>query len=554
MKEPYDLAPIELDENLARVLGLGEGSIRKNYYPELRARIAELERFRAALDESCDAILLADLPDGRLRDVNKTACQTLGLSSSELLGRSLGEIVPALGDSLARTAGRADRLGETVEVTVRIAHGGEVPMWANMTPVRVADGHYAAIVMHDLTEKKRADAERELLLESERAARADAERASRLKDEFVSTISHELRTPLNAIHGWTAILRRPAISAEQLAKGLDVIARNTGLLAQLVDDLLDVSRIAAGKLSLEFTPLDLAPVVDAAVNDLRASADAKGVTLRTSPTPYGAPVVGNTGRLQQVVSNLVSNAIKFTPKGGCVDVTLTREGARVVLDVHDTGQGIEPEFLPHIFDRFRQADASVARHHGGLGLGLAIVKHVVERHGGTIRAESTGPGAGARFIVELPADLARRRTYDAASVTRWEPMDLTGTRVLVVEDDVDSRDLVQRVLAEHGADVHVTASGSESLEWLVDHPIDVLVSDISMPGMDGYELMRQVRGGRAPLAAAAPAIAMTAFARSEDRASALGAGFQEHLAKPIDPAALVSVVARLAKRAPFVSA
>ncbi|WP_437804219.1 ATP-binding response regulator [Sorangium sp. So ce693] len=392
------------------------------------------------------------------------------------------------------------------------------------------------------------------MLESERAARADAERASRLKDEFVSTISHELRTPLNAIHGWTAILRRPAISAEQLAKGLDVIARNTGLLAQLVDDLLDVSRIAAGKLSLEFTPLDLAPVVDAAVNDLRASADAKGVTLRTSPTPYGAPVVGNTGRLQQVVSNLVSNAIKFTPKGGCVDVTLTREGARVVLDVHDTGQGIEPEFLPHIFDRFRQADASVARHHGGLGLGLAIVKHVVERHGGTIRAESTGPGAGARFIVELPADLARRRTYDAASVTRWEPMDLTGTRVLVVEDDVDSRDLVQRVLAEHGADVHVTASGSESLEWLVDHPIDVLVSDISMPGMDGYELMRQVRGGRAPLAAAAPAIAMTAFARSEDRASALGAGFQEHLAKPIDPAALVSVVARLAKRAPFVSA
>ncbi|XYH98352.1 ATP-binding protein [Sorangium sp. So ce1128] len=553
MKEPYDLPPVELDEHLARVLGLGEGSVRKNYYPELRARIAELERFRAALDESGDAILLADLPDGRLRDANKTACQMLGLSSSELLGRSLGELVPALGDSLARTGGRADRLGETVEVTVRIAHGGEVPIWANMTPVRVADGHYAAVVMHDLTEKKRADAERELLLESERAARADAERASRLKDEFVSTISHELRTPLNAIHGWTAILRRRGISAEQLAKGLEVIARNTGLLAQLVDDLLDVSRIAAGKLSLEFTPLDLAPVVDAAVNDLRASADAKGVTLRTSLTPYGAPVVGNTGRLQQVVSNLVSNAIKFTPKGGCVDVTLTREGARVVLDVRDTGQGIVPEFLPHIFDRFRQADASVARHHGGLGLGLAIVKHVVERHGGKIRAESTGPGAGARFIVELSADLARRRAHDAASSTRWEPMDLTGTRVLVVEDDVDSRDLVQRVLAEHGADVHVTASGSESLEWLVDHPIDVLVSDISMPGMDGYELMRQVRGGRAPLAAAAPAIAMTAFARSEDRESALGAGFQEHLAKPIDPAALVSVVARLAKREPLVS-
>ncbi|MFT3764825.1 MAG: ATP-binding protein [Minicystis sp.] len=401
----------------------------------------------------------------------------------------------------------------------------------------------------DRTEQKRIEREREALLESERAARAEAERASRMKDEFVATVSHELRTPLNAILGFSQLLRRPSMRApEKLDHGLDVVERNARLLAQLISDLLDVSRIVSGKVRLEPAPMALSSAVETALDGLRAAAEAKGLTLAASLPREDAPVLGDAGRLVQVVSNLVSNAVKFTPRGGHVRVSLTRAAGCAELEVADDGQGIPSEFLPHIFDRFRQADASTARRHGGLGLGLSIVKHLVELHGGAVRAESDGLGRGARFTVALPllddgADLPDSRDVRAAVSDRAI---LAGVRVLVVEDEPDAREMALRVLEESGAAVRTAASAAEALAAIDAARPDVLVSDIGLPEMDGYELIRRVRAG-AP-ARDVPAIALTAFARPEDRTRALGAGFQSHVTKPLEPSALVATVARLWRR------
>jgi CheY-like chemotaxis protein len=405
--------------------------------------------------------------------------------------------------------------------------------------------------VRDVTAEKRIEREREALLASERAARADAERASRIKDEFVATLSHELRTPLNAIQGFAQLLRRTsARTPEKIDHGLDVIERNARLLGQLISDLLDVSRIVAGKIRLEPAPLALASAVETALEGLRAAADQKGVAIRASLDDTDAAVLGDAGRLVQVVSNLVSNAVKFTPRGGHVDVALTAADGRAVIAVTDDGQGIDPEFLPHIFDRFRQADASTARRHGGLGLGLSIVKHLVELHGGGVRAESLGIGRGARFVVELPLleDGASARAPRSRTAVRAGAAPLAGVRVLVVEDEPDAREIARRVLEESGAAVTAVASAGEALASLAVLPPDVLVSDIGMPEMDGYELIRRVRAGVPAAAHDVPAIALTAFARPEDRARALGAGFSAHAAKPLEPALLVAMVARLSAR------
>lgn len=553
MKRCSDRAPLEPDELRARILGLGERSARKSYYPELRARIAELELFRFALDESCDASLLAELPSGRLHDVNETACRMLGLARSVLLGHSLGDIFPAIHDFLERAEKLPNGHREAIETTWRTAESGELSVRVSLCLMQVTGVRYVATVVHDTSAEKRAEAERESLLERERIARSEAEHESRVKDEFVAAVSHELRTPLNAIQGWAMLACRPGAPAEQVEKGLNIIVRNVRLMAQLVDDLLDVCRIASGKFCLDIARIELKTATERALEGLRGTAVAKGVALYSALGSGGAPVLGDARRLEQVVSNLVANAIKFTPPGGRVDVTLCSAAGRVVLEVCDTGQGITSEFLPHIFERFRQADASMARRHGGLGLGLSIVKHTVELHHGTVRAESAGPGMGARFIVELPMDVApvpANATEDGDEL-RLLP-DLSGTRVLVVEDDADAREFVQRILVEQKAEVCVAASASTALEALKDaaegQPPDVLVCDIGLPGMDGYELMRQIRGGRVPAVASTPAVALTAFARPEEREEALRAGYQEHLAKPITPAAVVSVVARLAGR------
>jgi PAS domain S-box-containing protein len=404
---------------------------------------------------------------------------------------------------------------------------------------------------------KRAAVEREQLLEAERAARAEAERVSLMKDEFLATLSHELRTPLNAILGWSQILRSDDPGADTLAEGLAVIERNTRVQAQLIEDLLDMSRIISGKIRLDVQQVDLQDVVKAAVASVRHSADAKGIRLQVVLDPLAGPVRGDPSRLQQCFWNLLSNAIKFTPKDGRVQVSLERVNSHLEVCVVDDGQGIRPEFLPHVFERFRQADASTTRRHGGLGLGLSIVKNLIELHGGTVRAKSAGEGQGATFCIELPMmvvhapDARARRAHPRSSAVSSASVDhpsLEGITVLAVDDEPDARNLIRRVLEECGARVILAASAQEALERLSDDRPDMIVSDIGMPGEDGYEFIRRVRALRPEDGGRTPAAALTAFARSEDRTRALRAGYQTHVAKPVEPTELTAVVASLAIR------
>jgi signal transduction histidine kinase len=378
---------------------------------------------------------------------------------------------------------------------------------------------------------------------------AETRDANRAKDEFLATLSHELRTPLTAMLGWVRMLQSGTLDAASAERALQVIDRNTKLQAQLIDDLLDVSRIVTGKLSLELKAVDLGAVVEAALDAVTPGALAKSVTLERRIDAAG-PVWGDSRRLQQVVWNLLSNAIKFTGSGGRVGVTVDREDPHVVVRVADTGQGIAPEFLPFIFDRFRQADSTTTRAHGGLGLGLAIVRYLVTLHRGTVTAESDGPDRGATFTVRVPLaplrPTAPAGTDAATGVDRLPP--LAGIRVLVVDDDADTRDLITAVLGQSGAEVLTAASAQEALDTLARARPHVLVSDLSMPGDDGYALLERVRALGLDRDGRVPAVALTAFARAEDRARALAVGFAVHVPKPVEPAALVEVVARLASR------
>jgi PAS domain S-box-containing protein len=385
----------------------------------------------------------------------------------------------------------------------------------------------------------------------------EREEADRAKDQFLATLSHELRTPLTAILGWTRMLRSGRLDATAQTTALETIERNTRLQAQLIEDLLDVSRIISGKLQLDRQPVELAAVIEAAVQSLRSVADAKGVGLHLALEAGTGLVEGDPHRLQQVVLNLLSNAIKFTPADGRIDVRLGRAGDRARIGVSDTGQGIAPEVLPHVFDPFRQADGTHTKQHGGLGLGLAIVRHLVALHGGTTRVESEGPGRGATFTVELPlagpGDLGASRPHtrrgDGARGIFDCPPVLEGLRVLVVEDDPDARRFVARVLEECKAEVMAVGSAADALATLPRFRPHVLVSDIGMPRTDGYELLRMLRRRTPKEGGLTPALALTAYASSEDRGRALAAGYQLHLAKPVDPADLVDAVAELADRA-----
>ncbi|HUR41043.1 MAG TPA: ATP-binding protein [Verrucomicrobiae bacterium] len=394
--------------------------------------------------------------------------------------------------------------------------------------------------------------------ESERSARGAVERLNSAKDEFLATLSHELRTPLSAIVGWAQVLRHGAGSPQDLQQAVEVIERNARAQAQLIDDLLDMSRISSGKVRLELQRIQPAGAVEAAVQSLEPAAIAKGVTLRTSLDSAVGPVLGDSGRLQQVVWNLLSNALKFTPEGGTVSVSLAQVGAHAEIAVTDDGAGITPEFIDHVFERFRQADSSTTRRHGGLGLGLSIVKHLVELHGGTVTASSGGAGLGSTFKVHLPLreasrgaahpeDRVRARAQLTPVPSPWHPVDLRGLRVVVVDDARDTRELMTRVLSDCRAQVLACDSAASTLRELPNFKPDVVVSDIGMPEADGYELLRGIRalGGNF---AKLPVIALTAFARPEDRERALRAGFAVHIAKPADPASLVATVARVARR------
>ena len=406
------------------------------------------------------------------------------------------------------------------------------------------------------TAQQAAD-ERTVLLESERAARSAAERTSELKDEFLATLSHELRTPLNAIVGWSQVLRRAQRDDVDFLKGLDTIERNARIQSQLIEDLLDMSRIASGKLRMDIQALHPASFIEEAIETVRPAADAKGIRLETFLDPMAGPIAGDPGRLQQVIWNLLSNAIKFTPRHGKVQVLLERVNSHVEISVADTGVGIKAEFIEHLFERFRQGDSTTTRKFGGLGLGLSIVKSLVELHGGTVNVRSAGENQGTTVTVHLPVTVVHRpaapeerahpQTPDAGP-TEFIATELTGVKVLVVDDQVDARELIKRVLEDCGAQVVMAAGAQEALELVESVKPDVLISDIGMPDTDGFQLLRLVRALGAERGGKVPAIALTAFARSDDRIRTLRAGFLVHMSKPVDPSELVATVASVAGR------
>jgi PAS domain S-box-containing protein len=413
-------------------------------------------------------------------------------------------------------------------------------------------GHLISVLslVLDVTARQLAEDERAALLVSEREARKHAEEADRLKDEFLATLSHELRTPLTSILGWASMIRNGEVDGPHVLRAIETIERNARSQARLIDDLLDVSRIITGNLRLELHPLSLGPIVDSALDALRPTAHAKGISIRAEFAPGICLVRGDPNRLRQVIWNIVSNAVKFTPRGGTVTVSLECVETFSRLTISDTGEGIAPEFLPYVFDRFRQAEGSISRKQGGLGLGLAVVRHLVELHAGTVKASSDGLGMGATFQVDLPLAQERRDPNRAEEREREierrrssnKAIRLDQVRVLLVEDDDDSRSLLSMMLKRHGAIVTSVKSASEALAVFNNTPRpDLLVSDIGMPDVDGYELIRKIRdqGGQVP------ALALTGYATKKDRERALQAGYQMHLAKPIEQADLIAALVSL---------
>lgn len=449
---------------------------------------------------------------------------------------------------------------EVEERTAELARANEAlqKMYSELETLvrqRTAElSHANEELKREIAVRKWAEEERARLLVREQELRRQAEEANRMKDEFLATLSHELRTPLNAMLGWAQVLRLGKLDSDAAARALETIERNARAQAQLIADLLDVSRIITGKLRLDLQPVELPKIIEATLDSVRPGADAKGVRLEVSLDRLTSPVLGDTDRLQQVIWNLLSNAIKFTPAGGRVMVRLQQIGASAEIRVADTGAGIRPDFLPYVFDRFRQAESTITRSHGGLGLGLSIVRHLVELHGGSVAVHSEGEGKGASFTVRLPVRQAAAEssaslddTMDKAQV--WDIQGLlAGVRVLVVEDEDDTRELLVTALEQCGAQVTSSSSAADALASFDRLPPDVLVSDLAMPDEDGFSLIRKVRSRDAGNGGAVPAAALTAYARTEDRIRALAAGFQKHLPKPIDPSDLIAAVAALAGR------
>jgi len=496
----------------------------------------------------------------------------------EIIGRNLLELFPEL------TQRRLDRhykwaLEGQISVLSQALHGyllampavsGEHGFTQMQQAVRISPlSHEGRVIgtltiIDDVTERVAREAElqaqveeRSRLLSSEKLARNEAERANRLKDDFLATISHELRNPLNAILGWAHMMRLGKLNEANTERAVETIYRNAKSQSQLVADLLDVSRIISGKLRLDVRTVDLISIVNAAIDSIRPATDAKSIRLQTLLDPAAGPISGDADRLQQIVWNLLTNAVKFTPKGGRIQVKLQRIDSHVEIVVTDSGVGINKEFLPYVFDRFRQADASTTRIHGGLGLGLSIVHQLVDLHGGTVAVESEGEGKGATFTIMLPfVGVISQTEPEPASLTQSEDIlsfeglpSLQGLKVLVVDDEADTRELIGEVLKECGSEVIITCSAAEALEALEQHQPDILISDLGMPDEDGYSLIEKIRALPLERGGNIPAAALTAYARAEDRMRVLRSGFQFHLPKPVDSAELVTVVASLAGRA-----
>jgi signal transduction histidine kinase len=418
--------------------------------------------------------------------------------------------------------------------------------------VELADAN--AVLKKEISERKRAEREREALLASEQAARSKAEAADRLKDEFLAILSHELRTPLTAISGWARLLHQSGLDIALVKRGVEVIERNAWAELQIIEDLLDVSVIIRGQMELKAQPVCLASILQTSIDSIKLAADAKGVRISLSLSTTTSMIWGDRRRLEQIIRNLLSNAVKFTPSGGRVTVSLEEVGSMTRIRISDTGEGISPEFLVHMFERFRQADSSTKRRHGGLGLGLSIVRHMVEMHGGVVTGESEGQGKGATFTVDLPMMPPVNKTAAAPPVGTSEGDDgscasmLSGVRVLVIDDEPDARELVMHLLTMADAEVRMASATQEGFEILEQWRPDVLVSDIGLPGEDGYVLIRRIRALPADRGGQTPAAALTAYAGQEAHAQALSAGYQLHIPKPIDRTAFLAAIAALAGR------
>ncbi len=528
---------------------------------EIALRASE-ERLRLIIESAREyAIFTIDL-HGRVTSWNRGAARIFQYDEDEVLGHDCAfvfsdpdeaEHLPALEMARALDHGIA-----TSDGWRRRRDGSKFWASARVMPLRADGGevHGFLKIVQDQTERMIAETQRNQLLESERAARSEAERANRLKDEFLSIVSHELRTPLNAILGWSQLLLADELDAADRERAIDAIDRNAQAQAKIIEDLLDMSRIISGKIQLEFETVELAPVVEGAVDTLRRSAAEHGVRLVESIDSELPCVHVDQHRLRQVIWNVVSNGIKFTPHDGVVTIAVReREPGQIAIEVTDTGQGIEPEMLPHIFERFRQGDSSTRRRQGGLGLGLAISRSLVESLGGSLTAFSEGPELGSRFIITLPAADQSPHRDDAAPPEHLNYVDarnhrnlLDGVSVLVVDDERDALDLARLVLEQYSATVVTANSVKTALERLKEHRPDVLVSDVGMPDADGYDLIRQVREMAPNAGGRIPAVALTAFARAEDRQRAIRAGYQAHIPKPLDVAALVSAIAALVAR------
>jgi PAS domain S-box-containing protein len=521
----------------------------------LHERDAEL---RALLEGVRDYAIFTVDPQGRVNSWHKGAELMKGYSREEAIGMPFANLfVPE-----DREAGRAQhemevaaRTGEYKGDGQRLRKDGtRFEAAVVLTPLRGPRGELLGFLKltQDITERKRMEQEREQMLRDAQSARADAERASHSKGEFLATISHELRTPLSAILGWAHVLERGVFDAETVAHGLAAISRNARIQVQLIEDLLDMNRIESGQLRLDLQRIELGGVIAAAIDSALPAATAKGIGLRTVFGPDAATVMGDAARLQQVVGNLLINAIKFTPAGGQVSVALTPWGDSAQIVVADTGQGIEPCFLTRVFDRFQQQDATTTRRYGGLGIGLAIVRHLVQLHGGTVRAHSLGSGMGSTFTVTLPAAAAPpppaiAGALAATAAEHERPVRLDGVSVLLVDDEADVRAVTARVLQDSGAHVLAADGAMQALEVLRRERPQVILSDIGMPLVDGYDFMRQVRELDVQQGGRTPAAAFTAYTRPDDRARALQAGFQMHLSKPVPPTTLVLAVASLAR-------
>jgi PAS domain S-box-containing protein len=512
-------------------------------------------RLSVTLRSIGDAVITID-PAGRVTLLNPVAQALTGWTEAAAVGQPIETVFHIVQEETRRPVEnpvskvfREGRIVGLANHTVLLARDGrETPIEDSAAPIRAADGSLVGIVLvfRDASERRESERRRQLVLDREQEARREAESLSRSKDEFVATVSHELRTPLNAIFGWVRLLRSGNLNETQHAHALEVVERNTRAQAQLIEDLLDMSRVITGHLRLDMRRVEMPAVIQAAVDAVRPASEAKGLTVSTEFDARVGPVSADPDRLQQIVWNLLNNSVKFTNKGGHVEVTLRADGSDAVLSVKDSGIGMSAELLPHVFERFRQGASSASRAHGGLGIGLALVRHLAEMHGGTVSAESEGEGRGSCFTLRLPmlasravADRPHHGVADAVPGLHGAGA-LDGVSLLVVDDDEDARDLISTTLRHAGASVIAAASMHEALAKLREFVPHALVSDIAMPNGTGYELVRQMRG--ISESAKIPAIALTAFGRVEDRARALEAGFNYHMTKPVDPQHLVHVV------------